>query len=740
MIKRKSRKKQNPERHHIQDRPTLDPREQLRLAFLALLVALYVATPLIPGESAAERGTGIPLVMLNLLLVLAWLVTGLLSGRIEGRWGATDLALCALVGWHSISSLVMAGQGSPRPAYNMLWEWSSLGCGFLLLRSLVRSAVECRAVCAVMLGLAVCLSMFGYCQYFVTYPELRAEYRAGTEQDRYQMRYDSGVYAPRGSLAADRFEQRLESTEPVATFGLTNSLACYLATWLIVATGIAFTAVTEARFQRRTWLAIGLSVLLIAGCLLLTKSRTAYVATTLGVVLVLLYCRPGRWRLDWKIPLAAAALLTLMMLAAVLLGGVDVEVVSEAPKSLLYRFEYWQSTARMIADHPWFGCGPGNFQDYYVAYKLPQASEEIRDPHNVFFEVCATAGVPALVALLSLLGCFVWQLARRGIRLSKPDRRPPREATESDEKHASSKTAFVFAGAGLGIVIAAPLSLIAGFPLDGFPLLFGLPMAALFLWLLWPWVIHGPLPTGLLPVAVVVMLVNMMAAGGIGFPGVSGSMWLLMALALTLNEMERSTTVLPRAAGPLVGTIVLGLVIACYFTAYAPVLGGTDPHSSDQYRMQATAFHETWIQGPVPKRHAPFEEAVRQMLRLNQRSYGSQRQVGIWYLQAFERSGQPDHGQAAVKALRRTAELYPNSSIIRAELAWTLHFAGNSAEASIQGQAALRLDDVMPHDELRLVNRNLFDEWPIDAQRPDGPWGLRTRHARAWMEHLVKQK
>ena len=44
MINRKSRKKQNPERHHIQDRPTLDPREQLRLAFLALLVALPAKT------------------------------------------------------------------------------------------------------------------------------------------------------------------------------------------------------------------------------------------------------------------------------------------------------------------------------------------------------------------------------------------------------------------------------------------------------------------------------------------------------------------------------------------------------------------------------------------------------------------------------------------------------------------------------------------------------------------------
>ena len=53
----------------------------------------------------------------------------------------------------------------------------------------------------------------------------------------------------------------------------------------------------------------------------------------------------------------------------------------------------------MIHDHPWLGCGPGNFGDYYTQYKLPIASEEIKDPHNFLFEVAANAGLPALLAL-----------------------------------------------------------------------------------------------------------------------------------------------------------------------------------------------------------------------------------------------------------------------------------------------------------------------------------------------------
>ncbi len=52
----------------------------------------------------------------------------------------------------------------------------------------------------------------------------------------------------------------------------------------------------------------------------------------------------------------------------------------------------------MIADHPWLGCGPGNFQDFYTQYKLPEASEEIADPHNFLLEIWATAGTPAATA------------------------------------------------------------------------------------------------------------------------------------------------------------------------------------------------------------------------------------------------------------------------------------------------------------------------------------------------------
>ncbi len=67
----------------------------------------------------------------------------------------------------------------------------------------------------------------------------------------------------------------------------------------------------------------------------------------------------------------------------------------------------------MIADHPWFGCGPGNFKSYYTRYKVPEASETIADPHNFLLEIAATAGVPALTLFLLIFVALVTTLSGR---------------------------------------------------------------------------------------------------------------------------------------------------------------------------------------------------------------------------------------------------------------------------------------------------------------------------------------
>ena len=237
------------------------------------------------------------------------------------------------------------------------------------------------------------------------------------------------------------FRNRLmASNEPWSTFALANSLAGFIVGPLVVVVGAGLQNLVrrDGRGSRDgcalSWRAPVILVLLI--CLLLTKSRSACVGAAVGGRLCwrggcAVMCRPECWRLTgWRVwassPVSSSAASGHRPARSAGAHGID--------QIAAYRWEYWRGTWGVITDGAptsagpcarrlfWAGVGPGNFGAHYVKYKLPQSSEEILDPHNMFLEVWATAGVWALVALLAALGCGLWNL------LVAP-RRPPRRQT-----------------------------------------------------------------------------------------------------------------------------------------------------------------------------------------------------------------------------------------------------------------------------------------------------------------------
>ncbi len=171
------------------------------------------------------------------------------------------------------------------------------------------------------------------------------------------------------------------------------------------------------RFPREgRWVSLLLATPLIGlmlVVLLQTKSRSAWLGFLAGLG-VLVWSE--RKRIPRKLVLGLGAGLILivsgLVAAGLATGQLDRQVLTEAPKSLQYRWQYWVSTVGVLRENLtwWVGLGPGNFASPYLRHKLPEASESISDPHNLFLEVWVTAGLPALVALLAALG-----LGLRGI-------------------------------------------------------------------------------------------------------------------------------------------------------------------------------------------------------------------------------------------------------------------------------------------------------------------------------------
>jgi tetratricopeptide (TPR) repeat protein len=77
--------------------------------------------------------------------------------------------------------------------------------------------------------------------------------------------------------------------------------------------------------------------------------------------------------------------------------------------SMLVRWQYWTASARMYADHPLAGVGPGNFSEYYSHYKPGAALESVSDPHNWPLSLILQYGPLGLIAFLAAVSLPLWR-------------------------------------------------------------------------------------------------------------------------------------------------------------------------------------------------------------------------------------------------------------------------------------------------------------------------------------------
>src|SRR5690606_1662633 len=152
-------------------------------------------------------------------------------------------------------------------------------------------------------------------------------------------------------------------------------------------------------------------------------------------------------RIDPRIVLGLGLLGVAVLVGGIASGAAPVEKMAGGPKSLLYRFEYWQAPATMLRDYPWLGVGPGYFEGTYQHYQLPQSSENVNDPHNFIIEIWATSGALGLAMLLAVTALFVHRLWRMT--------RSPAETTSTADQQPTAPLRAHLAAAGVGMVLGS---------------------------------------------------------------------------------------------------------------------------------------------------------------------------------------------------------------------------------------------------------------------------------------------
>ena len=452
-------------------------------------------------------------------------------------------------------------------------------------------------------------------------------------------------------------------------------------------------------------------------CLVMTKSRTALLGVLVAAGLYWFVQRTGKWFRKGAIAaitviLAGMALATL----ALLTGIIDQQVLSEAPKSLKYRLEYWAATSRMILDHIWLGCGPGNFRANYLHHKLAGASEEILDPHNLLLDVWANAGIVAWAGLVALL---IWGV-RTGWRAV---------VGESSAGIANRPLPLLRWSEGVQCALAGPALVIlqqVGFGAGADERMWVFLMACPFLggWL-------TATSTGMRQAPIwaawIALSVHLCGAGGIAMPAIFQVWSLLLAGLVTppqrllaepleTSEMPRAPWLaLPISAVIAAGCLTLGVI--CVRTSLLPnalcraeislaldtmaTTGRTD--RAAQQLIAATEIDplnpEPWgLLMQLRARQSAGEvtesvvEAGAEAIQRNPENPLTYELLGdLWagVDPATEKSR-----TAAIQWYRDAALRYPNSARIRASLALALHAAGHAREAVKEAARALKLDDL----------------------------------------------
>lgn len=567
-------------------------------ATLAIIASPRILRPARPGEAS----------------IAAW-------RRLDAA-GVAELAVWAVAIWMGLSLGANADQANLRIGINEGWWWVAAAATVSATRRCGHPIAAAATWLRMLGGVGVGVAVFGWHQLLIDFPAIRAEYRRDPEA----VLRAAGFDADPGSAQRILFENRLNDGGPTGTFALANSMAALLLGVVVVMLGLLIHDWRRCGRLRRGLLIVMLVI--VAGMLLAARSRSA-VASLMLVALLwlsqqLLTRRGGRAgsELRDRRSTARRALILIGACGGVLLaGGWFVarladrsEWISQAPASLAFRLRYWAASRQMLGDHPWFGVGPGQFKARYESYRAAESVEQIADPHNWFWQVVTTGGVPAAGLLVGMgIATAWWCLSSRATAAWSGD-------GESPDPAVTPRAVYLGGAAAVGSVWVLG-GLIGYLPTVDAGLI-GTILGTGYIW-------AASVPPGLgdspaappprSPAALratagwaaLAIAIDLLFAGGLTVPGVALPLWVLIGLSIARPAVAaREASLQPagndHAAADRPRRIAVGisgaLLLACwYWTAVLPLEREAGP---------LARFAADWEQGRYGEAASSLRQAM----------------------------------------------------------------------------------------------------------------------------------
>ncbi len=209
------------------------------------------------------------------------------------------------------------------------------------------------------------------------------------------------------------FEHRLYAENVRAYFTTRNSAASFLLIAYFSAVALAVNRLKNRKSDQpnpRKYQISDILIIILLLTVILTKSKGAIIGLSFSLVLYALYLGLGAWlKAHRKVVLAACILLIIAGVTAIAWYGLENDRLPGG-NSMLVRWQYWHASAKMYADHPVTGVGPGNFTVFYPRYKPAAALESVSDPHNFPLNLLTQCGPLGLVGFLAMIAVPLWKI------------------------------------------------------------------------------------------------------------------------------------------------------------------------------------------------------------------------------------------------------------------------------------------------------------------------------------------
>jgi len=347
--------------------------------------------------SVGSSSAGLIISTVIVFAFAVWIVSAAWRGRFSYRFSAVEIGLVVFV---FAAVIAITGASNKRAA---ITEFAVTFAPFLmaiLLTQLLDSAAKVKFALALVAGLGVVSAWQCADQIFASDPVLIERY----EQDPASILEPLGVAA--GSFEQMLFEHRLYSRGVRGFFTNRNSAGSFALLAVFAGFALFWERIKNLkRSPQGLWGGVKCSIAfgaVIFG-LLITKSKGAIAGAFVASIALACYILFPRWLKRY-----GKIVLIVLILLAVAGGGVIVSYGFSHDRlpggsSMLVRWQYWQGAARMYADNPARGVGPGNFANAYTRYKGDAALEAVADPHNFLLSILTQYGPLGLAGFLVMV-------------------------------------------------------------------------------------------------------------------------------------------------------------------------------------------------------------------------------------------------------------------------------------------------------------------------------------------------